>query len=153
MFATALKYANSASMEKQLNDIYAAWKKQDDAYLKSSNIQFDHFRFPIYSYVNQATGRWYRYFVKYNAQERMSKIKIPILALNGDKYIMVSYKENLSNWKNYTSSRDITTAVIPGVNHLFLLCKECTPQETIPVDVHFSEKALLLISAWINKRF
>jgi len=56
MFRTALKYADSTNMETKLNETYNQWKVKDDAYFKTLNIEFDHFRFPVYSYVNYATG-------------------------------------------------------------------------------------------------
>ena len=34
---------------KVLNARYAEWKKGDDEWVKSHNIQYDHFRFPIWS--------------------------------------------------------------------------------------------------------
>ena len=154
MFQTALKYADSADMEKKMNETYDAWKKKDSVYFASLHIEFDHFRFPIYSYVHMATGPWYRYFVKYNAEKVMSKIKVPILALNGDKDLMVSYKENLDNWKKYPAeggNYDVTTYILPNLNHLFLPCQTCTIQEYAQIKSGFSPEALKIIADWINK--
>ncbi|WP_051666239.1 S9 family peptidase [Pedobacter sp. R20-19] len=154
MFETALKYADSDSMEVKLNDTYKTWKIKDDAYFKTLNIQFDHFRFPIYSYVRNATGAWYRYFIKYNAEQTISKIKVPILALNGDKDLMVAADENLSNWKKYSlagGNKKVTTIKLPGLNHLFLTCVTCDNAESSKIKTGFSEDALIIIKNWINK--
>lgn len=121
MFATAYHYADSANLEEKLNERYNAWKKRDDAYFKTLGIEFDHFRFPIYSYVNHAITPWYRFFVRYNAQLVLSQVKVPVLALNGDKDAMVS-PGNLNNWKDYIEvggNKEVTTKLLPGVNHLF----------------------------------
>ncbi|WP_025146475.1 alpha/beta hydrolase family protein [Pedobacter jeongneungensis] len=154
MFETALKFADSDSMEVKLNDAYKAWKIKDDAYFKTLNIKFDHFRFPIYSYSKNATSPWYRYFIKYNAEQTISKIKVPILALNGDKDLMVAADENLLNWKKFAlagGNRKVMTIKLPGLNHLFLACTTCDNAESVKIKTGFSETALTVIKDWIAK--
>lgn len=155
MFRTALKYADSDSLEAKLNETYAAWKVKDDAYFKTLGIEFDHFRFPIYSWVRTATGPWYRYFIKYDAAATMAKIQVPVLALNGDRDLLVNGKANLENWKNYVEAggnKDVTTVLLPGLNHLFLACQTCEISEYSTIKTGFSKDALKLIREWINKR-
>lgn len=154
MFKTALKYADSDSLENKLNSIYNDWKVKDDAYFKTLNIEFDHFRFPIYSYVNFAVGPWYRYFVKYDAAKTVGQVKVPILALNGDKDLMVSGRANLDNWKNYAAAggnNNVEIHLLPGLNHLMLPCVTCTQQEYQNIKAGFSPEALQIISSWIGK--
>lgn len=152
MFITAYQYADSLNMEEKLNETYTNWKKRDDAYFKTLNIQYDHFRFPIYSYVQSAITPWYRYFVRYNAQMVLSHIKAPVLALNGDKDLMVS-PENLKNWKNYLTAggnKNVTTVLLPGLNHLFLRCETCETSEYTKLNGTFSREALGLVSDWLR---
>lgn len=154
MFKIALKYADSDSLENQLNTTYTTWKVKDDAYFKTLNIEYDHFRFPIYSYVRFAIGPWYRYFVKYDAAKTIAQVQVPILALNGDKDIMVSGKTNLENWKNYAAAggnKKVETHLLPGLNHLFLPCVTCTQQESQTLKADFSAEALQITGAWINR--
>lgn len=156
MFTTALKYADSDSMERHLNETYAEWKKKDDQDVQSRHIQYDHFRFPIYSYVKEATGPWYRYFIQYNPAKVLAHVKIPVLALNGDKDLMVAYKENLANWKMLPDdgkNKDVTAVVMPGLNHLFLPCKSCTINEYSTIKSPVSSEALKIIGDWIATRF
>ncbi|QEM07152.1 alpha/beta hydrolase [Mucilaginibacter rubeus] len=156
MFAVAHKYADSTNMEAKLNEAYAVWKKKDSIYFSTLNIQFDHFRFPIYSWSKSAVGPWYRYFLKYDAQKTMSKIHVPILALNGDKDLMVAYKENLDNWKKFPTAggnSDVTIHIMQGLNHLFLPCIKCTTAEYAEIKSDFSPKALQIITDWIKMRF
>jgi len=154
MFKTAYQYAQSDSLEAKLNETYLAWKAKDDVYFKSLNIKFDHFRFPVYSYVKNATGPWYRYFIKYNAKSVVSKIKVPILALNGSKDIMVAPSENLANWKNFAKAggnKYVMIMEMPGLNHLFLNCITCDNAESKTIKTGFSTDALLTIKNWIIK--
>lgn len=153
MFKVAFKYADSDSLENKLNTTYNEWKVKDDAYFKTLNIEFDHFRFPVYSYVNYAIGPWYRYFVKYDAPKTVGSVKVPILALNGDKDLMVSGKSNLENWKKYAAAggnHKVETHLLPGLNHLFLPCVSCTTQEYSSIKASFSLEALNIIGNWIQ---
>ncbi|MDT3403591.1 alpha/beta hydrolase family protein [Mucilaginibacter terrae] len=154
MFKTALQYADSASMEQKLIDVYTQWKKTDDEAVKARHIEFDHFRFPIYSFAKQASSAWYRYFIKYDPAPVLEKVNIPILALNGDKDLMVSYKENLANWKVLSSkgrNTKVTTKIIAGLNHLFLPCEKCTTQEYPTIKDSFSPQALQIIADWLKR--
>lgn len=154
MFHTAYKYALSDSLEQKLNDTYNEWKIGDDAYFKSLNTGgYDHFRFPIYMYVQQAIGPWYRFFIRYNPEEYLNKVKIPVLALNGEKDIMVASDINLNNFKKYLiQSNDVTTVSLQGLNHLFLPCQTCTQQEYSTIKDSIPEEVLALIYNWIKER-
>ncbi|MFT4167966.1 MAG: alpha/beta hydrolase [Dysgonomonas sp.] len=153
MFHTAYEYADSDSLEIKLNETFNTWKIKDDEFFKSLNTGgYDHFRFPIYSYVKQAVGPWYRFFIRYNPNTYLSKVTIPVLALNGDKDIMVAADQNLGNFKKYLShNNDVTTISIPGLNHLFLPCTTCTQQEYSTIKSEFSGETLQLIYNWIEK--
>jgi len=153
MFKTAFAYANSDSMETKLNTVYASWKKKDDEYFKTLNKPFDHFRFPIYRYVQSATGPWYRYFIQYDPARYLIRVKIPVLAINGDKDLMVSWKENLGNFERYlhqAGNKDVKIVVLPGLNHLFLHCKECTTAESASLKEPIAPEVLSLIGDWIK---
>jgi len=155
MFETAYRYSRSDSLEARLNETYSRWKAVDDEDFKKLNVKFDHFRFPIYSYVKNATGPWYRYFINYNAKAVISKISVPILAVNGSKDLMVAPLENLSNWKKFAASggnRNVTVMEIPGLNHLFLKCNTCDNAESKTIATGFSADALMIIKNWIIKQ-
>jgi pimeloyl-ACP methyl ester carboxylesterase len=154
MFKTAYQYAASDSMEVKLNETYQVWKVKDDAYFKTLNKPFDHFRFPIYSYVQNSIQPWYRFFIRYDAAKTIAQIKVPILALNGDRDLMVAAEQNLANWKNYAAqggNKQVTTVKLPGLNHLFLPCKTCDMAENAKIKADFSPEALEIIKNWIFK--
>lgn len=153
MFKVRNQYADAGSLESNLNTTYNEWKVKDDAYFKTLNIEFDHFRFPLYSYVNHVVGPWYRYFIKYDAAKTVGLVKVPIVALNGDKDLMVSGKSNLENWKKYAAAggnHKAETHLRPGLNHLFLPCVTFTTQEYSSIKASFSPEALNIIANWIQ---
>ncbi|UEG52497.1 hypothetical protein LLH06_16180 [Mucilaginibacter daejeonensis] len=149
-----MRYADSTNMEQKLIDTYNQWKRTDDEGVKARHVEFDHFRFPIYSFAKQATSPWYRYFIKYDPAPVLAKVKVPILSLNGDKDLMVSYKEDLANWKAlpaHGKNKNVETVVMPGLNHLFLPCEKCTTQEYSSIRSSFSPQALQVIANWLKK--
>ena len=153
MFSVAYQYANSDSMEVKLNETYQTWKLKDDVYFKSLNKPFDHFRFPIYSYVKTAIGPWYRYFIQYDAAKTIGQIKVPILAINGDKDLYVAADSNLGNWKRYATAggnKNVTTVKMPGINHLLLPCQTCDAAEYAKIQTGIAPELLSTIINWIN---
>ena len=131
MFSTAYQYALSDSLENKLNNTYNYWKEKDDIYFKTLGIEHDHFRFPIWYYVKQATGRWYRYFVRYNAEKTLNLIDIPILAINGDQDAFVQ-SSNLDHWNVYSAAGrkgKVTTHLLKNTNHLMQYCGSKSPMD------------------------
>ncbi len=143
--------ADSATLATILWDAYNEWKVKDDAYFKTLNIEFDHFRFPIYMYVMQATTPWYRFFIRYNPADYLSKVKVPVLAINGTKDVMVNCEQNLSNVRKYLShNKDVTTIPVNNVNHLLLPCKKGTQDEYKDIKDPVSEVVLQTIVDWMK---
>ncbi|HEY1164527.1 MAG TPA: alpha/beta hydrolase, partial [Chitinophaga sp.] len=155
MFDTAYRYAGTPEMETKLRSTYAAWKRADDsAYAKDFPNGYDHMRFFIESYVRQATGPWYQYHIRFDPQPYLQQIKVPFLALNGDKDIMVSYEENLgmiANTLREAGNRQVTTKVLPGINHLFQHCVTCTREESSSLREDFSADAIAIIREWLQQ--
>lgn len=152
MFSTAYQYAQSDSLESKLNEVYDYWKIKDDLYFKTLGKEWDHFRFPIYSYALNAVGPWYRYFVRYNAELVLSQVDVPILALNGDKDVYVD-PNNLDGWKNYSKSGKnglVTTYLLPNVNHLMQECETCDAREYAQLGA-MPVSTLEIIVTWLNK--
>lgn len=152
MFNTAFQYANDTALETKLNTTYASWKIKDDKLVDSLQIKYDHFRFPIYSYVRQATGKWYRYHIRFDAAQYITKIHVPILSIYGEKDIMLNARNNTQNWEKYTAAahnKNSTTKIIPGLNHLLQHCKTCTITEYAQLTETIDPAVLAEISGWL----
>ena len=77
-----------------------------------------------------------------------------MLALNGDKDIMVPAKENLESIKQLLDKGGNTQYKIvelPGLNHMFQRCKECTREEIPDLEDVFSEEALQIMGDWLQE--
>ena len=156
MFNTAYEYADadSAVLSAELFRVYDEWKVKDDEKIRKEGVEYDHFRFPIYMYAMQATTPWYRFFIRYNPGDYLSDVKIPVLAINGTKDVMVNCRQNLGNVRKYLAHNShVTTIALPGLNHLMLPCEKGTPDEYAKIKAPVSAEALDAISGWINDLF
>lgn len=151
MFDTAYAYASSPDMEAHMRNAFALWNtadlakgERDSVYAKSR----DHFFFPLESYVRLATGPWYRYHIRFDPVPWLKQVKVPLLAFNGDKDIMVDADENLGNYKQYVHQAKVVK--VPGLNHLFQHCVTCTMQEPAKLTEDFAPEVLKEMVLWIN---
>ncbi|SEW34477.1 hypothetical protein SAMN05428988_4142 [Chitinophaga sp. YR573] len=152
LFDTAYAYADSPDLEQHLRAAYAAWKVLDDEKMKVEGYQEKgkgHFFFPLESYIRQATGPWYRYHIRFDPVPWLQQLTIPVLAINGDKDLMVDYKENLDTYKHYV--KHIQVIVAPGLNHLFQHCITCTMQEPATLKEDFAPEVLQQMKEWLDK--
>jgi uncharacterized protein len=98
------------------------------------------------------TSDWYVNFLKYNPDTNWSKLKIPVLALNGTKDIQVISKENLAGIKKSlekAKNKNYEIVEFEGLNHLFQEAKTGSVQEYGDLEQTISPKVLDKISSWI----
>lgn len=97
---------------------------------------------------------WYLFFIKFDPDQYLSKIKIPVLALNGSLDLQVSAKENLEGIKRSLTkagNKNFEMVNLEGLNHLFQTTTTGNPSEYGQIEETFSPKALDKISTWILK--
>ena len=98
------------------------------------------------------TYTWFRYFLMTNPATFWKKVECPVLALNGEKDLQVSAKENLPAIEKALRSsgnKSIKTMNLPGLNHLFQHCKTGLPAEYGNIEETFSPEVLKIIKDWI----
>jgi pimeloyl-ACP methyl ester carboxylesterase len=103
--------------------------------------------------LKMMTGPWYRFFLTFDPREAWSKVKCPVLALNGALDQQVIAKENLPEIKSAlqkAGNSQCTCETIPGVNHLFQECKTGMPDEYAKIEETISPKVLQIISNWLK---
>lgn len=105
--------------------------------------------------MKQYTAPWFRYFIAFNPDTYLSKIKIPVLAINGSLDFQVPAKDNLAAIKNSLTkakNKNFETYEFEGMNHLFQECKTGAFSEYGEIEQTISPKVLDKMSAWILKR-
>lgn len=97
----------------------------------------------------------FRYFLAYDPTKAFKKLKIPVLALSGDKDWIVSVEQNfppLQKALEEAGNKHYTLKILPGLNHLFQTCKTGEVEECASIDETMSPAALDTITAWITKQ-
>lgn len=145
-----VKNYKGKTFEKDLkNLLIAELKKMSEKEMSNEEIET-----VAESQVKTISKPWFRYFLKFNPEEYLSKVKIPVLALNGSLDMQVSAKENLAGIKNSLTkagNNNFEIEEFAGLNHLFQTAKTGNPTEYGQIEETFSPKALEKISDWILK--
>ena len=138
-----------------LREAFDQWiAQQDEATLKAVNFNNGRDEMFFGRYLHQAKGRWYREMINYDPANYIPRIHKPVLALNGDKDIMVPAKENLESIKQLLDkggNKQYKIVKLPGLNHMFQRCKECTREEIPDLEDVFSEEALQIMGNWLQE--
>ena len=93
-----------------------------------------------------------RSFLFYDPSDALRKLKVPVLALNGSRDLQVPPQQNLpaiAAALAAAGNSDFTVTELPGLNHLFQKCKQCTVQEYAELEETFSPTALEIMGDWL----
>lgn len=109
----------------------------------------------IASSANILLSSWFRYFLSYDPRPTLKNVKIPVLALNGEKDLQVPYKENLSEIEKAlkeAGNKDFEIKSFSNLNHLFQTCQTGSVAEYGQIEETFSPLALEKIGEWVLSR-
>ena len=98
------------------------------------------------------TNPWYVYFIKFNPDMYWSKIKIPVLALNGSLDLQVKATENLAGIQASLAkagNKKATIKELSGLNHLFQETKTGSTAEYVSIEQTIAPIVLDTMSNWI----
>lgn len=103
--------------------------------------------------LQEISTPWMCYFIKYDPAPVLSKVKVPVLALNGGKDIQVQADLNLPAIKKalaVSGNKKVTIKEYPNLNHLFQEAKTGFPDEYFKIEQTFSPEVLKDIRDWIK---
>ena len=95
---------------------------------------------------------WFKFFLHFDPQPYLQKLKCKVLAINGGKDIQVIASQNLPGIEvalKKSKSKAYTIKEFGGLNHLFQTCKKCTVSEYGELEETFSPAALDFIAGWM----
>jgi pimeloyl-ACP methyl ester carboxylesterase len=104
--------------------------------------------------ADELKGKWFRYFMSFDPTSYLESLSCKVLALNGTEDIQVVANTNLAGIEaalKKSKSKSYLVKPLPGLNHLFQLCKACTIAEYAQLEETFSPAALVEINNWLNK--
>ncbi len=97
---------------------------------------------------------WFRYFIRYDPSVFLSRIDVPVLALNGSLDVQVPADENLAAIaRALAHGRDVTVRELDGLNHLFQRATTGAIGEYADIAETFAPVAMTIVSDWILTRF
>ena len=100
--------------------------------------------------LEQANSPYIRHFITVDASKQLSKIKCPVLALNGTKDTQVDCAANTTLLEKGLINSKHTIKKIEGVNHLFQHCTTGNVVEYQQIEETIASEVLEIIYGWIN---
>ncbi len=97
---------------------------------------------------------WFRFFLSYDPYPTLTKVKVPVLAINGEKDLQVPPKEDLEMIEKALKeggNKNYKVIELPGLNHLFQTAETGSPTEYSKIEETMSPVALETITDWIKK--
>ncbi|MHB1001022.1 MAG: alpha/beta hydrolase family protein [Armatimonadota bacterium] len=151
MFAVIKQEKDPAEAEKKLKDI-----------VKQSIVESIPAGTPtppipdevIDAQIKSTLNPWFRFFLTFDPRPVLAKVKVPVLAINGEKDLQVPPKQNIPEIQKALKSggnKDVTTKILPGLNHLFQPAKTGAPTEYAQIETTISPTVLKIIGDWIVK--
>ena len=141
-------------VEPELKKVFQEWLlNQSDDKLNAMDMIHGHDQMFLSRYTRMAQSKWYREMIQYNPAKYITKVKIPVLALNGDEDIMVTPDENLSNIDKYlkeAGNKNYKIVRLKNHNHMFQRCVECTQNEIPSLPEAISPETLETIYNWLK---
>jgi uncharacterized protein len=105
--------------------------------------------------IKAFTGGWFRFFLQFDPRPTLSKVKCPVLALNGELDLQVPPKENLAEIAKALKAggnADVTVKEFPKLNHLFQTCKTGSVSEYGQIEETIAPNVLECITEWIKTK-
>ena len=122
--------------------------------------QMDEEEFSVYngkenyidSQVAYHTSEWYHYYLQFDVTTYLQDLKIPVLALNGDKDVSVEADFNLNGIEHtltQAGNENFAVVKLENVNHFFQVSEDDKIESVYFNEETFSKIALAKISDWI----
>ncbi|MDE0467158.1 MAG: alpha/beta fold hydrolase [Candidatus Poribacteria bacterium] len=106
----------------------------------------------VQALVEQSLTPWMRYFLTFDPRPALEKIRVPVLALNGELDVQVDAEQNLTAIAaalDKGGNQDVTVHRLPEHNHLFQRAKTGLVNEYGAIEETISPMVLDLIRDWV----
>jgi pimeloyl-ACP methyl ester carboxylesterase len=149
LYDIAMKEKDSSKAEAKINKVL------DDFYNTlpdSEKNSPENSKERLYAQTKTLLSPWFRFFLSYEPKENLSKLKIPVLAVNGEHDLQVPPKENLAAIESAlktAGNKNYKVVEIPKLNHLFQTSVTGSPTEYSKIEETIAPIALSTISDWI----
>jgi uncharacterized protein len=148
-FSIIKKSTDQTKLKTDLTEYFKSNITEEDMALRPSGTSEEQY---IQSLVNEFGNVWMQYFIQFIPANYLTKVRCPVLALNGSKDLQVPAKENLEAIQTALKNggnKNFMVKELPGMNHLFQECSTGAIEEYAAIEQTFSPVALAEISNWI----
>lgn len=156
MIQISVQETDSLSIAMKAYKAMADWKKNTPlAYQKEIGLDSKEGSDAIMkNLVSGFSAPWMKYFLKSEPSIFIEQVSAKVLALNGEKDIQVIAHSNTDGIRKAlqkSKSPSYEVKILPGLNHLFQKCKQCSVNEYATLEETFSEDALAEMAQWLQK--
>lgn len=109
--------------------------------------------------IEQGIGRisspWFRYFLTFEPREALSKVRCPVLALNGEKDTQVDPQLNLPAIEKALQeghNPPFRSVVLPRLNHLFQTSETGAVSEYQDIEETIAPQMLEVLTDWLRQQ-
>jgi len=149
IFSVIKEEKDKKNAEEQLRQMFMEdWEKVSDEEKEKIGDQEVYLNAQLQSLLSP----WLKFFLTYDPKPTLSKVKCPVLAINGEKDLQVPPKENLSAIEEALvagGNKNFTVKELPGLNHLFQTAQTGVPSEYAKIEETISPVALKIVGDWI----
>lgn len=154
LFNTVFNTPENLNIKPILEQEFNQWlAKQDTLTLQEMHMVDGRGKMFLYRYIEKAKTNWYRYMIHYKPEDYLQKIKVPVLAINGEKDIMVPAEENIKSIEkclDLGGNKNYRTKIFPGLNHMCQHCNTCVSNEIPLLDEVCAPEVLVYMVNWIK---
>jgi uncharacterized protein len=102
--------------------------------------------------ITTLNSAWYRFYLKTDSLQFLSKVTVPVLAIHGDLDFFIMTTTALPKMKQgliMAGNQDVTIIEIPNQNHWFQECKTGALSEYSSIQETMAASTLKLMTDWI----
>lgn len=105
--------------------------------------------------LSASSAPWVRYFLAYDPQASVSRVKVPVLTVNGERDLQIPARENVSALRTAieaAGNANATIQVVPNLNHLLQTARTGLPEEYESIEETIAPGVLTLVTDWVLAR-
>ena len=152
VFSLLKQDLDRATLENQLRTLL---QQQTAELTDEQRKAFGYTEAMMESQMQMVLTPWFRQLLVYDPRVFLRQVKVPVLAINGEKDLQVAPGPNLAGIREALAAggnTDVTIREFPGLNHLFQTATTGAVAEYATIEETFNAEVLTTISAWIRQR-
>ncbi|UCC41730.1 MAG: alpha/beta hydrolase [Candidatus Aminicenantes bacterium] len=156
LFAVIEQKVDSKVVQDEFTSIITPFfKGLSEEERKIKGISEENLEVYIHDQFQRLNSPWFRFYLPYDPGTALQKVACPVLAVNGEKDVQVTPKENLQaiiRALKAGGNKNYTVKELPDLNHLLQTAETGNISEYFKIEETMSPTALQIIGDWILKQ-